>query len=111
MSEEKVKVKILHSSYGKGVKEVDKEKAAKLVSRGIATYKVDGELLVGGFTQADIDAAYEKGKAEALEGAGEFIVNEEAVKKFLTDTVETATGENIRSDCKLSTLAKKYEEL
>lgn len=61
------------------------------------------------FTQADLDAAFERGKASA-EPQGEFIVNEEAVKKFLTNAIESR-GENVRSDAKLSTLAKKYEEL
>lgn len=103
-----VKVKVLHAGFGSGIKEMDKEKAERLAARGVVTFDlVAGETET--FTKADLDAAFERGKASA-EPQGEFVVNEEVVKKFLTDAIESR-GENVRSDAKLSTLAKKYEEL
>lgn len=62
-----------------------------------------------GFTQADLDAAFEKGKA-SVEPQGDFVVNEDAVKKFFVEAIEAA-GEKVRDGVKLSTLASKYEDL
>lgn len=46
---------------------------------------------------------------EALAKAKE--ISEQDIIKYLSDAIQVSTGKNPRSDAKLSTLAKEYEEL
>lgn len=63
--------------------------------------------VTGGLTQADVDAAFAKGKAEAME---EFVVNPEVQREFIVNAVEKKTGKKPRSDSKLSTMAAELEK-
>lgn len=60
--------------------------------------------------------AKEEGKLEAKAELEEALakakeISEQDIIKYLSDAIQASTGKNPRSDAKLSTLAKEYEEL